>query len=228
MRACAVLALAFTVANASEVGVCLCDDPDCVRTPAQRRRCATEHGQQCWDGFDNDRDGKVDCEDTDCQKTTGQRKRCAKMAATETGRECLDYIDNDGDGTTDCADTDCTANKKFKKRCDTWAASVAMHKDENPNTETGKECMDHIDNDGDGHTDCKDSNCLRDRRIKQRCEIMIKRNKPGYDNPRTETGRECHDGIDNDHDGQIDCQDSDCLKNKNFRRRCQVRAGGGH
>jgi hypothetical protein len=90
-----------------------------------------------------------------------------------------------------------------------------MHKDENPNTETGKECMvsgvpsahagslrqpadalqsasgeqDHIDNDGDGHTDCKDSNCLRDRRIKQRCEIMIKRNKPGYDNPRTETGR---------------------------------------
>jgi hypothetical protein len=100
-------------------------DPDCVRTPAQRRRCATEHGQQCWDGFDNDRDGKVDCEDTDCQKTTGQRKRCAKMAATETGRECLDYIDNDGDGTTDCADTDCTANKKFKKRCDTWAVSLS-------------------------------------------------------------------------------------------------------
>ena len=32
---------------------------------------------------------------------------------------------------------------------------------------------------------------------------------------RTETGRECLDGKDNDHDGKVDCADPDCLKDKN-------------
>jgi hypothetical protein len=33
------------------------------------------------------------------------------------------------------------------------------------------------------------------------------------DDPTTETGRECHDGIDNDGDGQLDCDDPDCASN---------------
>ena len=33
------------------------------------------------------------------------------------------------------------------------------------------------------------------------------------DDPNTETGRECHDGIDNDNDGTSDCDDPDCASN---------------
>jgi|EP01043_Picozoa_sp_COSAG02_P014477 hypothetical protein len=34
-----------------------------------------------------------------------------------------------------------------------------------------------------------------------------------FDDPNTETGRECHDGIDNDNDGSADCDDPDCASN---------------
>ena len=39
----------------------------------------------------------------------------------------------------------------------------------------------------------------------------------------TETGRECHDGRDNDGDGAVDCADSDCANN----RHCRNSGGGG-
>ncbi|MFH2006637.1 MAG: hypothetical protein ABI333_08640, partial [bacterium] len=52
-------------------------------------------------------------------------------------------------------------------------------------------CVDGIDNDGDGDTDCADTDCAAD----PVCH---------------ETGAECSDGIDNDGDGDIDCADIDC------------------
>lgn len=211
-----------------------CQDSDCLKTAGMKKRCAThaskagtEHGKQCWDGIDNDHDGKKDCEDPDCLKIKNFKRRCDKIAAglkVEKGRECLDYIDNDHDGKTDCEDEDCLINPRMKKRCDKWAAGVKKRKDSDPHTETGRECMDHIDNDHDGKVDCLDTNCMKDRRIKQRCDIMLKRLKPGYDNPKTETGKECRDGKDNDHDGKTDCQDPNCKKTK----KCKALAGGGH
>jgi hypothetical protein len=41
-----------------------------------------------------------------------------------------------------------------------------------PGTETGRECYDGVDNDNDSLTDCMDPDCLTDRRVKQRCEMM--------------------------------------------------------
>ena len=43
---------------------------------------------------------------------------------------------------------------------------------DDPNTETRRECFDHEDNDGDGKTDCDDPDCLKDKRIQQRCRMM--------------------------------------------------------
>ena len=53
-------------------------------------------------------------------------------------------------------------------------------------------CDDHVDNDGDGNTDCDDSKCA--------------------DAPECAIGVEvCDDARDNDRDGQTDCDDPDCL-----------------
>jgi hypothetical protein len=57
--------------------------------------------------------------------------------------------------------------------------------------ETGAECSNSIDDDGDGESDCNDVDCLRDGTC-------------------TETGAECGDSLDNDGDGRIDCRDFEC------------------
>ena len=59
----------------------------------------------------------------------------------------------------------------------------------NPDPEV---CDDGIDNDGDGATDCADSDCSSD---------------PACTTPDPEV---CDDGTDNDGDGDTDCADSDC------------------
>ena len=62
-------------------------------------------------------------------------------------------------------------------------------------------CLDNVDNDGDGRTDCADSDC----------NIYDPGTCP---NERDTTGSgpavDCTDGLDNDGDGDTDCDDSDC------------------
>ncbi|MBK9033009.1 MAG: M4 family metallopeptidase [Myxococcales bacterium] len=62
-----------------------------------------------------------------------------------------------------------------------------------PTPETA--CADGLDNDGDGATDCADSDCAA---------------APACQAPTTETA--CADGLDNDGDGATDCADSDCAQ----------------
>jgi hypothetical protein len=52
---------------------------------------------------------------------------------------------------------------------------------DDPKTETSRECFDHEDNDEDGKTDCEDPDCLKDKRIQQRCRMMSRR-KPQVKN----------------------------------------------
>ena len=54
------------------------------------------------------------------------------------------------------------------------------------------DCANNIDDDGDGDTDCEDSDCFG---AVGACEV-----ETGY----------CDDGLDNDNDGQSDCDDTDC------------------
>jgi hypothetical protein len=60
-------------------------------------------------------------------------------------------------------------------------------------TETGRECFDSKDNDGDGRSDCNDPDCLRNKAVRNRCKRTHV--KP---NNRHETGtKDCSDGRDN-------------------------------
>lgn len=55
--------------------------------------------ENCFDGFDNNHDGKVDCMDPQCDN------ECLPESYL-----CGDGLDNDADGLTDCEDPDCIAS----------------------------------------------------------------------------------------------------------------------
>lgn len=61
-------------------------------------------------------------------------------------------------------------------------------------------CQDGLDNDGDGHADCEDSDCHED----DYCRAI-----PPYMAP---PEADCADGLDNDYDLLVDCDDSDCAE----------------
>jgi len=70
-------------------------------------------------------------------------------------------------------------------------------------------CIDGIDNDGDGPWDCADSDCVTD----PACTGV----------PPSVSETNCIDGIDNDGDGPWDCADSDCVADP----ACTGGGGGG-
>ncbi|HRE87970.1 MAG TPA: SUMF1/EgtB/PvdO family nonheme iron enzyme, partial [Myxococcota bacterium] len=82
---------------------------------------SSETGAMCFDGRDNDADGREDCADRDCEEACVESS-CHdgvdedRDGATDCldddcrGRElcfCTDGFDNDADGRVDCVDTDC-------------------------------------------------------------------------------------------------------------------------
>ena len=126
------------------------EEPACVNYH-NGNSVTRERGRQCFDGKDNDHDGKSDCADSDCQRYG----RCRRVGGKETGRMCFDHRDNDHDGKADCDDEDCKKDPRARWHC--------------KHTETGRECFDGKDNDNDGKTDCNDPDCRRDPLVRQRC-----------------------------------------------------------
>ena len=74
------------------------------------------------------------------------------------------------------------AKTKFRCKCTPTPAEGGKKspngRHDNPHTETRRECFDYKDNDGDGKSDCEDSDCTRDRRIRQRCQQYVFNKKP--------------------------------------------------
>ncbi len=148
----------------------------------------------CFDGVDNDRDGKTDCFDKGCEYYCGCKEE----------KFCTDGVDNNSDGYTDCEDTDCD----FHPSCETGEHS----------------CTDGEDNDGDGLIDCEDEGCngfagcvlrkegICDDREDNDNDGLIDKADPDC-NPLCDIeygDEECGDGIDNDRNGTTDCLDRNC------------------
>ena len=93
----------------------------------------------------------------------------------------------------------------FPLKALTTSVCVFAHRDD-PGTESGRECGDRQDNDGDGISDCDDPDCA----TAPNCMRGGRGGRGGTDDPGTETNRECGDGQDNDGDGVSDCDDPDC------------------
>jgi hypothetical protein len=155
---------------------------------ASKTECGTAQDcdSACFDGKDNDGDGKVDCNDSDCRGSA----RC--KGSTEV---CDDGKDNDGDGLVDCNDPDCTDDPSCRG--------------------VVEQCDDGKDNDGDGLVDCNDPDCSSDSKCGGSLEICDDGKDNDGDglvdcndadckgNPKCGSVETC-DGKDNDGDGLID------------------------
>ncbi len=198
-----------------------CDCPaDCGTPPSTETSCT--------DGTDNDCDLDVDCDDSDC---SGDPACQCGNGTCDPGEDCNSCLEDCifkknqyccGDGTCEgiedsinCA-IDCGGGSYCDDgTCDPGEDQCNCPQDcgTPPSTETN--CDDGNDEDCDGSTDCDDSDCLGDPACPscgdETCD-------PGEDQcncpadcgtpPSVETT--CDDGIDEDCDGNTDCNDSDC------------------
>ncbi len=115
-----------------------------------------------------------------------------------TGFEaCFDGFDNDGDGAVDCDDFECMADIGcVGGDTDTTDTKDTSDTNEPPPFETN--CTDGIDEDEDGQTDCRDTDCATTAACPQ--------------------PEDCNDGKDNDKDGSVDCKDTDCTSDASCDR----------
>ncbi|MBP7770649.1 MAG: peptidoglycan-binding protein [Candidatus Pacebacteria bacterium] len=146
---------------------------------------------QCFDGIDNDNDGKTDWDvpggngDPGCSTPTDNDE--SDDPVVPPAAQCSDGVDNDQDGLVDYpADPGCTS---------------ADDDTESPNpADTGPACSDGVDNDQDGKIDMADPGCSSPSD-----DDETDGQGGGGDSP------QCSDGVDNDSDGQTDYPaDSNC------------------
>jgi len=104
---------------------------------------------------------------TSLLKETTASTEATSVAPTggETGPQCSDYIDNDGDGVIDNADPGCHSDNNASNPA-SYVPGDTSEQDASPTTpsgdETGAECSDNVDNDGDKKVDERDPGCHSD------------------------------------------------------------------
>ena len=198
-----------------------CDDAQCLlpttiqQFPEIVTYCAEIEEDtliECSDGVDNDGDSFTDCEDFSCfpqVAVTPQQEQLKAYCESVLGPaeddpiECQDGIDNDNDGFTDCADFSCDDDGgPLSQLCEDIL-------------ERGpEECSDGIDNDNNGFIDCGDFSCSGsdDPAVQIKCQesVLI---VPPWPHPPVTPDDNCSDGLDNDNDGFVDCDDWDCSWN---------------
>lgn len=156
-----------------------------------------------------------------CTVTSLERLPEDGGASCVPGRECCDNgADDDGDGLVDCADPDCDgAARPCATRCGTGTercvegAPVGCSA-RAPAAEANEGCFDGQDNDCDGTTDCADGDCDAELRPcgtacgggKEACLGGAMR---PCDAP-VPAREDCENQVDDDCDGKVDCQDSEC------------------
>ena len=117
--------------------------------------------ENCYDGKDNNGDGKVDCADPKCAFENDCKIENINF-------NCADGIDNDGDGSVDCADSecDCTGIEICNNRLDDDGDGLIDCADTvgvvNCKDFVGceRECNNGVDDDGDGFFDYYDGDCV--------------------------------------------------------------------
>ncbi len=170
----------------------------------------------CWNGADDDGDKIPDCKDQDCNgkqcSYANPHMYCVSGGGCSPGMppfpagegQCANASDDDNDGAIDCLDPDCNA-----KVCDNQN-NVCVKGICGGAAPTETLCWDKADDDADTAVDCADDDCNA-----RQC---------AYDNPMmmcvggvcakaggvTLPESNCSDGLDNDSDEMVDCEDPDC------------------
>ncbi|MBW2463736.1 MAG: hypothetical protein JRH11_18945 [Deltaproteobacteria bacterium] len=230
-----------------------CEDFSCSASdvPAVAALCETTGGDaedtlaKCMDGIDNDANGFLDCADFSCSRSLDAAIAAHCATTAEEGFErCTDGIDNDGNGFADCDDNSCVptvaATEEDRMLLRLCEAEFEV-------------CKDGIDNEGDGFPDCQDFSCRGARTFGGPLQVTAPCLEaalgPGdgipdavllnwqMTDPALSSITEdeaiiqvvianCSDGVDNDQDGFVDCEDWDCNWHPTLRGLCESRAGG--
>ncbi len=205
--------------------------------PGDRPMCSPTRQDEdtpgrCRDGLDNDCNGFADCDDFNCRNC--ENPQCLMNNMVSLGRDagmctcmvpqenttalCSDGLDNDCDGFSDCQDFSCQTcgvpvclQDGGLNRGD--AGFCVCRGPENTNAA----CMDGVDNDCNGFTDCRDFSCSRPDggAMVNVCDsgtstdASVDGGRCDSSSPEN-TAEACRDGIDNDCDGFMDCRDRDC------------------
>ncbi|MSP90266.1 MAG: hypothetical protein EXR79_00435 [Myxococcales bacterium] len=192
-----------------------CLDSNCVSACPKDEELSVA---ACSDGKDNNGNGYVDCKDFDCLKSKDPAVAalCAVPVTPkppeDTEAACMNGKDDDGNGYTDCGDFSCTGLSIESVQ------AYCLEKLEN----TFAKCQDGKDNDGNGYTDCDDRSCragyvtctdaglcgyftTKDVATARACVESVASSVK-------EMNELCSNGLDEDHDGFVDCADFDCAR----------------
>ncbi len=194
---------------------------DCQEASCQKFIVCSEYSEAaCNDGIDNDRDGLVDCDDGHCKELLGDI--CDPFE--DNWDRCNDGQDNDGDGLIDCADPDCITQALINVG-DNVNIAIKIDNATCPNNDNGKIRFVGIAQDpnfkysidggftfsasyefsglavGPYNVVIKSQNgCLLNVDVDvlgQACEEI------------------CHNGVDDNADGLVDCSDPQCQNQPN-------------
>jgi Ca2+-binding EF-hand superfamily protein len=217
-----------------------CDDFDCGSTGV----CSDENtAETCSDGIDNDGNGFIDCDDNQCSQTNDPALQmlCPIENSVET---CSNGIDDDGNGFIDCNDFSCSRCAGPDGDCISEDDRAARDYCRERGESNFEKCTDGVDNDGNGFIDCADFSCgglESPRRAEDGTILEV--DGDGYRSPCKESAapraddddpagiaaetaaarHNCTDGLDNDLDGFVDCEDYDCAWHPRLEGLCPIR-----
>ncbi len=167
-------------------GLVDCADADCFGDP----NCLGPQTEfSCTNGIDDDLDGDVDCDDADCLNDP---------ACVTPGNEiCNDGLDNDGDGFVDCDDSDCVLSPS----CDSGDGACCAPGNPTPgcDDELGEDCV------------CAaDPFCCNVQWDAICADVFV-----NVCNGSCSGNEICDNGLDDDGDNLVDCDDVDCVNDPN-------------
>ncbi|MCA9660438.1 MAG: hypothetical protein KC486_18990, partial [Myxococcales bacterium] len=150
----------------------------------------------CNDGEDNDGDTVMDCADADCASDPA----CQPDGAVEsTEARCSDWVDNDKNGFADCDDTNCDGTRACMGSWDLEQAGASAGASATGSAGATEPSMGTVATTGTQEIILKPGESPED---------LL--NREGLDAGGERSHLACSDGIDNDGDGLVDCDDIGC------------------
>jgi hypothetical protein len=171
-------------------------DSSTAPTPAEACEKALPASRDCYTGDAGTR-GKGACKDGHLECLSTGESHC--VAEVKPTSELCNELDDDCNGVVDDGFDKLTSPTNCGT-CNKACGSDETCNDGGCEKRTETSCNDGVDNDSDGDTDCKDSECFQ-----QSCGANC---TCGADGKGHET--DCNNHADDDGDGALDCADSDC------------------